>query len=101
MSTIEKPDFWQLIEQAPEQLRGVATLVRYSTNYEIEKGTPFLVFLDLIGYSQDNYGENQVKEPWRVLDYLAISCLADALQEYATTPIQASDYIDELLSADR
>jgi hypothetical protein len=101
MSTIEKPDFWQVIEQAPEQLKGIAALARLSTNYDARTGTPLLVFLDLIGYSKDNWGENQVPDASKVLGYLEISHLADALQEYSTTPIQASDYIDELLSAEQ
>jgi hypothetical protein len=93
--------FIEILEQAPENLRNIAYLAQWSTNYDIRKGTPFLVFLDLIGYSHDNFGESQVKEPHKVLGYAEISYLADALEEYAVAPIQASDYIDELLSADR
>jgi hypothetical protein len=71
-------------------------------NYDISKGTPYHIFLDLIGYSDEHYGESLYKgEPRAVLGYVELDYLADALKEYATNPQCVSDYIDLIDNADR
>ena len=95
MSTITKKSFWELLETPNKGCAEVACLIEWSMNWDIKKGTPYHIFLDLIGYSAENYGETLFKgNPGLILGYLEIDYLADALKEYATNPQAVSDYID-------
>jgi hypothetical protein len=101
MSTITK-SIWELLETPANGCENVAGLIEWSMNYDISKGTPYHIFLDLIGYSDEHYGESLYKgEPRAVLGYVELDYLADALKEYATNPQCVSDYIDLIDNADR
>jgi hypothetical protein len=76
-------------------------LYNWSGNYDARTGTPFGVFLDLIGYSEEQYGINLVEEPTKVLGYLELDYLADALKEYATRPNDIQDVIEALLEQEQ
>jgi hypothetical protein len=101
MSTIEKPDFFDLIENAPENLAGVAQLASWATNYDPKTGTPFGVFLDLIGYSEEQFGQNLVMNPQRVIGFLEADYLADALKNYANNPAEVSEFVEKLILAEK
>jgi hypothetical protein len=100
-NTTEELDFFDLIENAPENLQGVARLASWATNYDTKTGTPFGVFLDLIGYSEDEFGENLISKPQRVLDFVGIDHLADALKEFADRPDDVRDFVQKLISAEK
>ena len=53
-------------------------LYEWSANYESGKN-PFCVYLDLIGYSQEYYGNNIVDDPSKFLGYLEYTMLANCL----------------------
>jgi hypothetical protein len=93
--------FWELTDNPPTYAEKTAALAHWSTNYSTRTGTPFMVFLDLIGFSFEQFGESQVSEPHEVLGYLEISYLADALHEYANRPQDVTDFCEKLVNSER
>jgi len=91
---------WTLLEQdAPKGCEGVQELYSWSLNYDAGKG-PFTLFLDLIGWSEDNIGEPLYSLKDASLGYLELSKLAAALTEYADRPNEVREYTDALLEAE-
>jgi len=76
-----------------------ATLYSWSTNYDAGTG-PFTLFLDLIGYSFDEYGEALYTLTEGSLGYVELGYLARALNEYTDNPTKVRDYVEALLSAE-
>jgi len=101
MITTTSTKSWELLEAPAANVEAVTDLLRWSMNYDVRTGTPYQIFLDLIGYSDEHFGI-QIFEgnPRDVLGYLEISYLAEALEEYATNPQEVSDWIDKLMEAD-
>lgn len=99
METTEKKTIWDLLENPPTHSEGVANLVEWSMNYDW-KSRPYLIFLDLIGYSDEHYGEKMIDPKNWNLGYLELSYLADALEEYAINPQAVSKFIDDLTEAE-
>lgn len=81
---------------ANSRLDGVATLYEWSENFEWP--SPWALFLDVIGYSAENFGETifDVKEQGSKLGYVELDYLADALKEYAIKPRDVEELIDTL-----
>ena len=101
METINRKTFWDLIENPPANVAEVTNLLHWSMNYDIKTGTPYHLFLDLIGYSEENYGGNLYKgNPRNVLGFMEIDYLGDALKEYATNPQEVEDWIDLLMETE-
>lgn len=101
METINQKGFWDLIETPAANVVEVTSLIHWSMNYDIKTGTPYHLFLDLIGYSHENYGDNLFKgNPRDVLGFLEIDYLGDALKEYANNPQAVEDWIDLLMEAE-
>lgn len=93
-------NIWTLLEQAaPAGLDAIQDLYSWSLNYDAGKG-PFTLFLDLIGYSMDEYGETfyDLREP--SLGYVELSKLAAALDQYTTRPDAAREYVADLMTAE-
>jgi hypothetical protein len=90
----------ELLEAPLYELEGVSALWSLSSNYDYP--TPATVFLDLIGFSEEEYGEplTTMKQAVEVLDWLAISYVADALQEFANRPNDVRVYVQNLLDAE-
>jgi hypothetical protein len=80
-----------------EKFVGIEALYNWGTNYDYEQN-PFAFLLDLIGFSEENYGEKLV--PKANLDYLGLDYLADALKEYVVRPDDAQTFIQALLDAE-
>jgi hypothetical protein len=55
--------------------------------------------LDLIGYSEENYGAplSNWSNPADSLGFMELAYLADALNEYASNPLDVERFISELL----
>jgi len=53
-------------------------LYKWSANYDSGKN-PFCIYLDLIGYSKEQYGVNFVDSPSDYLGYLEYTMLANCL----------------------
>ncbi len=68
MST-ETRDIWAMLEEpAPQGCEGVQDLYSWSLNYDAGKG-PFPLFLDLIGWSADNFGETLTSDVVRKMAF--------------------------------
>ena len=100
MASNDTQDIWALLEQtAPTGCEAVQDLYSWSLNYDAGKG-PFALFLDLIGYSEDEYGCElyNMKDGGR--GYVELSKLAAALEEYSTLPGTVYAYADTLIAAE-
>lgn len=97
----ETKDVWEFLDTETTNCEQVRALVNWSTNYDIKEGTPYLVFLDLIGYSWEQYGMNFVSNPSKVLGYMELDDLADALKEYANNPTAVLNWIEQLDQIER
>jgi hypothetical protein len=91
---------YELIENAPEKLGRIAQLWSWSSNYDYP--SPATVFIDLIGYSEEEYGEplTTMQEAVRVLGFLELGILAEALNEYIDRPEDARNFIRDLIEAE-
>lgn len=109
----DKPDdVWSLLEEAPVYAVAVGDLYHWSTNYDAGDG-PFALFLDMIGYSDDEYGMALYGPTVRAADntrgmsswdsnlgYVELSKLGAALVEYADRPQDVRAFVDQLISAE-
>lgn len=87
-------------DNAPTYCESIADLYRWSANYD--DFLPFRKFLDLIGYTNEEYGIVLAdwKEPHRGLGYMELAHLADALTEYANRPYDVTRWITDLLGVE-
>ena len=75
---------------------GIQNLYSWSTNFSFP--SPFSVLLDLVGYSEEEFGEPLVQgDISSILGYKELNLLGLALQEYADDPGRADDMIRFLL----
>lgn len=72
---------------------GIGGLFDWALNYD-RKDSPWLLFLDVIGWSDEHIGERLTEQT--KLDFYGIECFAEALHELATKGEQAWKYVDEL-----
>jgi len=90
---------YEILNSAPGYCTSVADLAEWSQNFGTP--TPFALFLDIIGWSEENMGEpmfsGSISEKF---GYLEISKLAAALSEYANCPIDVGGWVETLMNAD-
>jgi hypothetical protein len=97
----EHATVWDLLENPPEAAANTAALIEWSMNFEIRKGTPYHLFLDLIGYSEEQYGAHLFTGEYSsILGYMELDYLADALKEYALNPNAVISFIELVSAAD-
>ena len=89
----------ELLEKGEERFPHIVGLYQWSTNYEAGK-TPFTLFIDLIGYTQEQYGEALYNLDKPQLGYLELDYLGDALKEYATIGQDAYNFVVRILNAE-
>ena len=92
-----------LLEEPAPHCESVAGLYSWSEN--CEHPTPFAVFFDLIGESEEIFGESicgnvTVAEIARRFGYMELSHLANALDDYATRPNEIRDYARALVETE-
>lgn len=77
----------------------IEKLAAWSINYQ-DSCNPWTLFCDLIGYSEDRYGENiNSKNP--KLGYLELTQLSDALSVFNDNGYDfVYEYIDKLINSD-
>jgi hypothetical protein len=93
-------DIWQMLEQdAPAGCAAVQDLYSWSLNYDAGRG-PFTLYLDLLGWSEDHFGETMFSLSDASLGYLELEKLAAALTEYADRPHEVRAYVDALMEAE-
>ena len=97
METTTAKTVWDLYENPPKFSQETCDLAYWSLNYDSKTGTPFQIFLDLIGWSEENIGGNLFRVDFsRVLGFMELDYLGDALKEYATNPHAVHSFIFEL-----
>ena len=92
----------QVLEEGEERFPEIVGLYQWSTNYEAGK-TPFTLFIDLIGYSEMEFGSKVFdyhESIHKTLGYLEIDYLGDALKEYADKGEQAYDFVASIIEAE-
>lgn len=82
---------YELIEATTENTEAVAELISWSENYNFP--SPASLFFDLIGYSEEEFGDRLCREQLPALGYLELDMLANALKEYATRPLVVYDFV--------
>lgn len=95
----QDPSVWDLLEAPPQGCEAVGRLYSWSTNYDPGKG-PFTLFLDLIGWSKDEIGQDIYDYSTRNLGYVELDYLGDALTEYADRPNPVRDFVSQLMAAE-
>lgn len=100
MTTTHEQGSLEWSDLAPTYCEGVASLYRWSANYT--DFLPFRKFLDLIGYTEEEYGEPLAdwKRPTEGLGYVELGYFADALTEYANRPHDVTRWITDLLGVE-
>lgn len=92
-------DVWELTENPPQGCEETASLYHWSTNYDAGKG-PFTLFLDLLGWSDENIGEPLYGLKDASLGYVELDKLGAALREYADRPHDVREFVDTLVNAE-
>lgn len=88
--------YWQMLDSHPPYVTALADLIGWSHNFDFP--TPFNLFLDLIGFSVEHYGEYYcVSVP--NLGYEELSKLGLALDEYSMRPWDVNNWLEDLLKA--
>ena len=88
---------WDYLERENPHAQHTQALYAWGLNCE-RNDNPFLVFLDLIGWSEEHYGE-QLTNTTR-LGYLELDYLADALKEYTHDPRRVGAWVDGLMNTE-
>jgi len=89
--------FFDLCDTAPEYAEETAHLFSWCEgNYDFP--APSSLFLDLVGYSEDYFGENLTSQKMPSLGYLEIDLLAKAMTEYAKRPNDVRKFVDKLMN---
>jgi hypothetical protein len=99
-TAVESVSVWDLLDNPPTHSTDIAQL--YSWSLSCEEFKPFRAFLDLIGYSSENFGSNSAnwEDPSKGLGYVELGYLAQALLEYSNRPQAVEGFIAELLDAE-
>ena len=94
----EERDVWAFLELSNVHAPEAQDLYSWGLNFN-HQDNPFRLFLDLVGFSQDNYGEAITGIP-ASLGYMEMGKLADALNEYADNPHGVDAWLVELMACD-
>lgn len=94
--------FRALIHNAGDRFDKIATLWAHSVE-GYEYPTPATLFLDLVGYSLEEHGQLLISDMTTIINklgYLELSMLGEAMDQFATRPLDAIDYVEKLLAAE-
>jgi len=86
---------YELLETPPAYCEPIARLWSWSENYQYP--SPATLFLDLIGYSEEEFGERLCTDKTPAIGYLEAGMLGEALTAFSDRPSQVCDYIRALL----
>lgn len=93
-------DRYSVLENPPKGCEAIADLAIWAENEFFGRGTIWMEFLDLIGYSREHFGD-VINQHTYQSGYIELSKLAKALEQYAARPETVKEYIMEIeLSAD-
>lgn len=95
MDTETTTTVWEFLELPNTSAREAQACYEWGLNCD-RNSNPFLVFLDLIDWSEVNYGERLCPKP-ETLGYMELNYLADALNEYTLAPNEVTAWLDALM----
>jgi len=86
-----------VIERHEQKHPNIVALYNWSTNYEYP--SPMTYFLDLIGYSTEEFGDVQADWPkvTEKINLWELAYIADALQEYLKDAERSYEVIKDLM----
>jgi hypothetical protein len=90
--------YYEILENAPLRFRPIANLFTWGENYTF-KDSPVRVFLSMIGYMEEQYGEKDF-EAVPTLGYLELDLIGGALVSYANFGEEAHEWVTFLMDAD-
>ena len=104
-------NIWDYVEAAPGFVSAIADLWSWSLNYDhSDPRRPFPLFLDLVGYSEEQYGcrlstwgRNELGGGGGAVEglgWIELDKLAKALLEYTDRPRECDDWLTGLMSGD-
>lgn len=100
MDTTKAPDLWEFLEQEAPHAEHTKHLFQWSLNYDHGQ-RPFDLFLDLIGYSEEQYGTNLHSGDYgSTIGYVEADYLADALKEWADHPQRVEAWVSSLMECE-
>ena len=112
MTDTTTTDVWEFLERPNRHAPEAQGLYWWGLNFE-RGNNPFLVFLDLIGWSEDNYGQHLIIGESRHegrreqhlsdvmnLGYVELSHLGEALKEYALNPQGVTEWVNALMQCE-
>lgn len=91
-------DVWEFLELPNPHAQAAADLYRWGLNFDNGKN-PFVLFLDLIGWTEETWGQRSGTSP-DCLGFMECDYLGDALKEYANRPHEVTRWIDELMECE-
>lgn len=99
MSDTTTRSVWEFLE-LPHDCPETHDLYSWGLNCDRESN-PFLVFLDIIGWSDETYGEKFVLGQWnRSLGYIEQDHLGRALMEHSLNPRTVEKWLDALMQCE-
>jgi hypothetical protein len=99
-ATETTPDFWDLLDNAPDYAKAITGLVSWATNYDHDERNPLSAFLLLVEFASEDLGEFAV--PYQPkLSWLELDLVGQALVEYSARPYDCRDWLKKLFKADR
>ena len=87
-----------LLENPPANCDPIARLWHWSLNCYYP--TPASLYLDLIGWSEEELGYRLCGDTMPAVGYLEAGMLGEALTAYSDHPQQVTDYVTALLEAE-
>lgn len=85
-------DEYEYLETANDTTRPVANLINWAYNESYPN--TYSLFLDLIGWTEDHFGETIYNLKNQTPGYVELSYLADALEAYSNRPNDIRDFVD-------
>lgn len=90
---------WDFLETEGGTAPAVADLYSWGLNCD-RNGNPFLLFLDLIGWSEEHLGESLTNSDGNGYGYMELDYLAKALTAYADNPDTVRRWVARLMECD-
>ena len=90
---------WDYLDDSADDAEHAEYLYRWGLNYDRDQN-PFLVYLDLIGWTAENYGQTERLGATVILDYVGAGHLADALTERSDKPEQVWRWVSGLMDTE-
>jgi hypothetical protein len=98
-ATETAPDFWELLENAPDYAKDITSLVSWATNYDRNPHNPLYAFLSLVSYASEELEDYTIPHNPE-LSWLELDLVGKALVEYSARPHDCRDWLLKLLQAD-